>query len=213
MQILPLGTKKEPFGSFLFGRFLVIYYIKFASKRQPIINSRLNFSYFYNNSVVEFKNSLRSYISDMIQNLFLVGFLVYSLLGFVIGFKNTFFRKNPYGHSQIFYLLGAFVWADSLVFGLFFALVSLVCLVLQNFALFVLSFSLFWAIRSIGEQFYWFLEQFSTVHKNPEHTLWVSRIFPRNSSWIALQTFWQCVSVVSIVSTVWAFFTLLKALA
>lgn len=147
----------------------------------------------------------------MIQNLFLVGFLVYSLLGFVIGFKNTFFRKNPYGHSQLFYPLGAFVWADSIVFGLFFTFVSAICLLLQNFLVFILVYSLFWTIRSFGEQFYWFLEQFSTVHKNPEHTLWVSKFFPRNSSWIALQTFWQCVSVVSIISSVLAFVKLLKA--
>lgn len=145
----------------------------------------------------------------MIQNLFLVGFLLYSFFGFFVGFKNTSFNKNPYGHSQIFYPLGAFVWADVVVFGLFFSLTCVISLFLQNFTLFVLTYSLFWTVRSIGEQFYWFLEQFSTTHRNPEHTLWISKFFPKNSSWIAMQIFWQCISVASILSTIWSFKLLL----
>ncbi len=148
----------------------------------------------------------------MIQNIFLVGFLVYSVFGFFVGFRNTHFKKNPYGHSQVFYLFGAFVWADSVVFGAFFAFVSLVSLLFHNIILFTLIYSLFWTIRSIGEQFYWFLEQFAAVHRNPEHTLWVSKFFPRNSSWIAMQTFWQCVSVISITITVFVFAKFLKVL-
>ncbi len=145
----------------------------------------------------------------MFQNLFLVGFLLYSLSGFFVGFRNTHSKKNPYGLSRLFYPIGAFVWADAVIFGLFFSLACVISLFLQNFTLFILTYSLFWTVRSLGEQFYWFLEQFSTTHRNPEHTLWVSKFFPRNSSWIAMQVFWQCISVVSIISTVLAFKRLL----
>lgn len=148
----------------------------------------------------------------MFQNIFLAGFLVYSFTGFLFGFKNTHFKKNPYGLTNYFNFLGSFVWADAVIFGLFFTLVTLTSLILQNFILFALLYSLFWTIRSIGEAFYWFLEQFTDSHKNPEHTLRISKFFPRNSSWIAMQIFWQCVSVVSIFFSILFFNIFLKQL-
>lgn len=139
------------------------------------------------------------------QQFFLVVFCVYACFGFFFGLKNSKFRKNPYGLTPLFYPLGAFVWADCIVFGIFFALIALISLFLQNWFLFLLFYSLFWTVRSIGEQMYWFLEQFASLHRNPENTLKITKIFPRNSSWIAMQIFWQCVSVISIIATVWCF--------
>ena len=86
-----------------------------------------------------------------------------------------------------------------------FFLVSVFTLLISDFILFCLTFFVFWTVRSIGEQIYWFLEQFATNHRNLEHTLWASRFFPRNSVWIANQIFWQCVSVVAIIASMYFF--------
>lgn len=130
---------------------------------------------------------------------------VYSLVGFVLGYRQTKIKRNPYGLSMWFNPISSFVWADALIFGAFFFLVSLFCLILQDFILFLLIFSVFWTVRSIGESFYWFHEQFATTHKNPEHTLWMYKWFPRNSVWIANQIFNQCISVIGVISSVFLF--------
>lgn len=137
-----------------------------------------------------------------ISQILLLIFFVYSLIGFSYGLKN---KKNPYGLAKLFLPLGAFVWVDTIVFGLFFSLTSLVCLVLKQPLLFLLIYSVFWAVRSIGEQVYWFLEQFAIHHRNPPHTLWPKRWFKGEESWIVMQTVWQCVTVVSIVASVYLF--------
>jgi len=140
-----------------------------------------------------------------IQTALILSWGVYSLFGFIYGYAKTAKRNNPYGLCYWFNPLGAFVWADAVVFGLFFFLVSIVSLLLQDFILFLLFFFVFWTIRSIGEQVYWFLEQFAVQHRNPEHTLWAHRFFPRNSVWIANQIYWQCVSVIAIIGSVYLF--------
>lgn len=130
------------------------------------------------------------------QNVVLVSFLIYSLAGFSFGLKN---RKNPYGLCKRFTLIGAFVWTDAFMFGLFFLLISVLCLALQEWVLFGLIYSVFWLVRSIGEQIYWFHEQFAVTHRNSPHTLLPSKVFKGEEVWIVMQTFWQCVSVVAIV--------------
>lgn len=130
---------------------------------------------------------------------------IYSLAGFLLGYRHTKIRNNPYGLSKWFNPISAYVWADAVVFGLFFFLVSIISLILRDLILFLLVFSVFWTVRSIGESVYWFLEQFAVNHRNPEHTLWVSRWFPRNSSWIANQIINQCITVLGIISSVYLF--------
>lgn len=139
------------------------------------------------------------------MNLLLVLFGLYSLIGFILGVKNTWFKKNPYGLARWFSFLGAFVWVDAVTFGLFFFLASLVSLILQNVILLLLIFSVFWTVRSIGETIYWFLEQFVNPHKNKPETLHGHKFFPGDSIYIHYQIFWQCVSVVSIIVSVYLF--------
>lgn len=134
------------------------------------------------------------------QNLVLVLFLVYSLGGFFYGLR---YKKNPYGLCKRFTLIGAFVWTDAFMFGLFFSLISILCLILQQWVLFGLIYSIFWLIRSIGEQIYWFHEQFAVTHRNSPHTLLPSRIFKGEEVWIVMQTFWQCVSVAAVVAAIY----------
>ncbi len=128
----------------------------------------------------------------------LLGF--YSLSGFLLGLKH---RKNPFGLTPYYNIIGAFIWTDTIVFGLFFFLVSLFCIIFQQFLLFLIILSVFWTIRAIGEQIYWFLEQFASNHRNPPHTLWPSKLFKGQEVWVVMQVFWQCISVVGIILSVW----------
>lgn len=139
------------------------------------------------------------------QNILLVLVAFYALIGFWKGYRQTKIKNNPYGLSYWFNPISAYVWADAVIFGLFFLIVSVFSLLIQDFILFVLVFTIFWTVRSVGESIYWFLEQFAHDHKNPEHTLWISRWFPRNSSWIANQIIHQCIAVVGIIASVYLF--------
>lgn len=147
---------------------------------------------------------------NSIQFLLVVLWGMYACSAFIRGLRQVKSKNNPYGLCAEFNLLGAFVWADAVIFGAFFTGVSIAILIVQDFILFLLSISLFWTIRSVGEQMYWFMEQFAVNHRNPEHTLWFSKYFKRNSSWIAMQIYWQCISVISIISTVYFFYIWLK---
>lgn len=137
---------------------------------------------------------------NLIQTDFVVFFAFYAFLGFILGIKN---RRVPFGECRILNPLGAFVWIDAVVFGLFFTLVAIFCLFFEQFVLFCLIFTIFWAIRSIGEQVYWFLEQFAVTHRNKPQTLMPYRFFKGEETWIVMQIFWQCVSVVAIIASIY----------
>jgi hypothetical protein len=131
-------------------------------------------------------------------NIFLVGFLVYSIFSFIFGIKK---RKNPFGLSRFFLPLGSFVWIDNVVFGMFFILITLFSLLMQQSIFFWLVFSVFWLVRSIGEQMYWFHEQFAATHRNNPNSLWPYRWFKGQEVWVVMQIFWQCVAVILLISS------------
>lgn len=139
------------------------------------------------------------------QSILLAFVGMYSLAAFIKGYRQTKVKNNPYGLSKWFFPISAYVWADAVIFGAFFFCVALLCFILNDFILFLLVFSVFWSVRSMGESVYWFLEQFASSHRNPEHTLMISKWFPRNSSWIAHQTINQCIMVVGIIASVFLF--------
>ena len=139
-------------------------------------------------------------------NIFLAAFFFFFATAFLLGVKR---KNNPFGLAKWFLPLGVFVWIDSVVFGLFFAITSLLCLFFQQWILFLLIVSVFWTIRAIGEQVYWFLEQFAHTHRNAPHTLWPTRWFKGEETWIVMQTTWQCVTVIGVISSVWLFFKFL----
>lgn len=146
----------------------------------------------------------------LLYSAILLMVFLYSLLAIAVGYENLYRKKNPFGLTPYFTLLGVFVWADSIVFGVFFALSSLICLVLANFTLFLLVYSVFWVIRSIGEQIYWFLEQFAQDHRNLPASLKMSKFYKGESIYIHYQILWQCVSVIAIISSVYFFYQLLS---
>ncbi len=139
---------------------------------------------------------------NIFSNIFLVVFFCYSVVALVLGIRK---KKNPFGLVRWFLPIGVFVWIDAVVFGLFFAVVTLFCLLFQQWSLFLLIFSVFWTVRSIGEQIYWFLEQFAHAHRNAPHTLWPKKWFKGEESWIIMQTTWQSLSVIGVITSVWFF--------
>jgi hypothetical protein len=135
---------------------------------------------------------------------FITAYAVFSIIG--AGFGYYFSKKGKtYQNDGIFNLIGAFVWADATVFGIFWAIASAVTMYLNSWKLFLLLLSAFWLVRSVGETVYWFNQQFSTVHRSNPENFFIYRIFGDDSVWFVWQIFWQCVSVVTLITTVLMF--------
>jgi hypothetical protein len=72
------------------------------------------------------------------QKVIILVYAFFSLFGLVKGYLETKNKKNAYGDSLILYLIGAFVWADAVVFGIFWIFVSVTVLLLDSWVLFLL---------------------------------------------------------------------------
>lgn len=137
------------------------------------------------------------------QQLFIATFGIVSFIGFLQNLHTCMVRKNSYGTTKFYgVMIGAFVNADVIVFGLFFALVSLVSLLLNDWILFLLIYSLYWLVRCIGETIYWFLQQFAPRNLDPKN-YWLHRVVGGEPVWFIHQIFWQCLTVVSIVTSIY----------
>lgn len=136
--------------------------------------------------------------------VFLFGLL--SCIGWVQAYIHCKKRQDSYGYPpKVYGLYGSLVWADHIIFGGFWVLVSLLCLILNDFLLFLLFFSVFWLTRSFGETIYWFFQQFTPRKGNePEKFFWYT-IVKNDSVWFINQIYWQCVTVITIISTVYLF--------
>ena len=132
------------------------------------------------------------------MSVFLIFFTIYALSAFIFGLKQCR-QQKAYTLTPFLNPLGAFVWGDAVVFGLFWFLSSLVLLLLQDWLLFWLIFSVFWLVRSLGEMIYWFNQQFSTLNRNPAEKLWLYKYFKNDSIWFVYQIFWQCVLVFFVI--------------
>ena len=128
----------------------------------------------------------------------------------VIGNALLFFRSRTAcrkGHAftltRGLSMLGMFVWGDVLVLSIFWALVALVSFLLSDWWLFLLTVSIFWLVRSVGETIYWFLQQFAVVKRDPPESLAGYRFVKNESIWFIYQVMWQCVTVISLVTTIY----------
>lgn len=126
----------------------------------------------------------------------LIALFVYSLLAFYLSFREVK-KGNTHGTCFLFFPLGAFVWADAVILSLFWILVSVSFYFYSDFYLFLITVSVFWFIRSIGETIYWFLEQFTEKHHNPPKQFFHYALFKNESVWFVNQLYWQILSVVS----------------
>lgn len=137
----------------------------------------------------------------MTQFIF-IGIGLYGLIGLLsclVGLRQSYQRQNPYGLTPWLLPYGSFVWGDAVLLGLFWTVVSVVCLWLNNVQLFLIIQAIFWMVRSAGEIIYWFLQQFATVKRDLPHTLVGHQIFPGESIWFAYQVAWQIVLVMASV--------------
>ncbi len=137
------------------------------------------------------------------QKLIIVIWGVSSFILFVKGFKESKDNKNSYGITPYLLPWGVFVWGDAVVFGLFWTLVSFAVLFLKDWILFLLIISVFWVIRSLGETIYWFNQQYSNINRNPPEKFWFYKYFHNDSVWFIHQIAWQCITVASIIFTIY----------
>lgn len=139
--------------------------------------------------------------------VFIIVFGIGSFLLTIKAYQECKHKKNSFGLTpKVCNIYGSFVWADHLIFGLFWTGVSLLCILLNDWILFLLIVSVFWLVRSIGETTYWFLQQFAPRSGNEPERLWVSRIVHNDAAWFVHQIFWQCVSVAAIITTIFLSF-------
>ncbi len=138
------------------------------------------------------------------QQDIIIAYAIGALLFALKGIYESVIKKNVYGQQTFWMILyGAFVWGDAVILCTFWFLASLVILYLRNWQLFLLTLSVFWLIRSLGETLYWFLVQFSTKETDPPERFFLSKYFPGTSVWFINQMFWQCVSIITLISTMY----------
>lgn len=142
---------------------------------------------------------------DIWQKIILFSYLIFSLVGVLIAYKKIHKEKNNLGLVGSFVICGAFVWADLIVFGVFWALFTTVSIILNDWILFLLGQSVFWFIRSLGESFYWFNQQFSTIKRYDSKDFFFAKFFNNDdyTVWFVMQIIMQCIAVVSMILTIY----------
>lgn len=140
---------------------------------------------------------------------------IIAFVSFVTGFRACYYRNKAYEETPIYGLLyTAFVRADTVIFGLFWALACLITIILSDFLLFLLVLSLFWLVRSIGETLYWFFQQFTPRPGNdPAKFKLHYKIFKNDSVWFVHQIYWQCFTVITTITTIYIANAWLKSLS
>jgi hypothetical protein len=137
------------------------------------------------------------------QKILVAFYGFFSLAVFAKGLYESSKKRNTYGETPALAWMGIFVWADAVIFGFFWFLVSLISLIANDWILFWFIGSVFWVVRSFGETIYWFNQQFSTVNRRPPEILRGYKFFKDDSIWFVYQIIWQCISVFSIIAMIY----------
>lgn len=138
--------------------------------------------------------------------------LLIALFGLVLaglGLRQSLYKQNPFGVTPWLFPAGVFVWGDAVVIGLFWTVLAMTSLVIQNWNFLGLGVALFWVVRAWGEVQYWLHEQFASHHRNEPKNLHFHRYFPGDSIWFVYQVFWQCATVIALLASlffVWKLF-------
>lgn len=112
-------------------------------------------------------------------------------------------KDNPFGIVRRYFFLGVFVWGDAAILGLFWLGAVIWTVMVGEGGLFLLVISVFWIVRSMGEVQYWLNQQYSSRERNRPRDLWGSKWFGGDSIWFVYQVFWQCMTVISSVWTIY----------
>lgn len=137
------------------------------------------------------------------EAIFLTLFALINLMLFLQSIDEIRFNKNSYKTTQMLSILGAFVWGDVLIIAPFWFIVSFVSIIANNMYLFLLSFSLFWVIRSFGEMIYWISEQFAVTKRNQPEKLLFHGFLKNTSVWFIYQVFAQCIFVCAVILSIY----------
>ncbi len=141
------------------------------------------------------------------QSIFISLFGIIAFLTFIQSLFKCQTHEGRVGKPyRICELYGSFVWADHVVFGLFWTVMAFVALLLQDWIFFLLTISLFWFIRSIGETVYWILQQFLPRKGNEPEKYWINKIVTGEGVWFIHQIIWQCVSVITLLTSIYLTF-------
>jgi len=140
------------------------------------------------------------------QTIFVGLFSLFNLLVFLWSLYQCNKKHNNLQVTYGLLPLGIFVWADGVVFGLFWFVAGAISLYLSDWILFLLVFSVFWLVRSLGETIYYFNQQFSQIKRIPGRTLPGYKIFKDEYTiWFVYQITAQSITVISIITTVYLF--------
>ena len=139
---------------------------------------------------------------ELWQQIIIMLFALYSLTALIYAIK-AINNKKIYGLTPQYYLLGSFVWGDALIFGIFWILVCITMLILNDWILFLLIYSVFVVVRSLGETMYWFHHQFTTLEKNILKDMPGYKWIKSDALWFIYQIITQCVTVVSIITSIY----------
>lgn len=121
-------------------------------------------------------------------------------------------KGNSFGLIRKFSFLGIFVWGDALILSLFWSVTAVICLWLQDLWLFLSIVSIFWLVRSVGETFYWFLQQFASEKRDAPESLIGYNLVKNESIWFIYQVMWQCLTVISVMSSIYCVYQWLHSL-
>lgn len=141
------------------------------------------------------------------RNLVII-FFILNLASLIKGYWESRYNKNPLGTTFFLTPLGIFVWADAIIIGSFWVFTSVASLIIGDWILFLIFYSVFWVVRSLGETIYWLNQQFSDVRTNPRKNLPLYKVLKIEDDytiWFLYQVMNQCITVVSIITSVYLF--------
>jgi len=127
----------------------------------------------------------------------------YSIAAILAGWHFAVRKNLSFYPSRYFLLLGAFVWIDAVILGIFWLITALIFLIIEDWRLWMITVSSFWLIRSLGEIHYWLLQQFAAKPLDDPHKYWMSQYFRGKAVWIYYQVTWQVMAVTSLVSLIY----------
>lgn len=137
------------------------------------------------------------------QSLLVLFYGIFSLFVCYKGVHESYKKKNSYINTIPLLWMGIFVWGDAVVYGIFWAMCSFAILLLNDWLLFLLLFSVYWTVRSFGETIFWFNQQFTPMKLYHAHKLPGYKFFNNESIYFIYQIICQCITVVSLIATIY----------
>ncbi|MFC1710475.1 hypothetical protein ACFL0F_02350 [Patescibacteria group bacterium] len=145
------------------------------------------------------------------QRSIVILFGLSNLVIFFVGYYQSRTKRNPIGLIRPLYPLGMFVWADAVIISVFWILSSMTSFLLNDWILFLLVFSVFWVVRSLGETIFFFNQQFSKTVRVPAKPLPLYKVFQDEYvTWFGVQLMNQCITIISIITSAYLFNLWLK---